>query len=579
MADTHLQVNPDASLVSRKTTLWASGENERKQIITSIFEQKNWTVNSIEHINGAFWKVETFCQNISYKINLYISSVRDEARQNDEFKMQLGNSYPEADEPGWITLILGIYSIDDGNNPIEYILSAYNRSSFNFATNPSIRGTRTVGLQKALIMGFYKTDRSILFRPDFIYYFIENQDRLYGNYVDSTSASLSSSTTPLSTLNPATLTSFHQQLLSAIRTKPFVLLAGISGTGKSRIVRELARCCWADDEEQRNAQEPKNFMMIQVRPNWHDSTELIGYVSRINGEKYIAGDFIKFVARAWQDPGRPYFLCLDEMNLAPVEQYFAEYLSIIESRKLKNGKIVTDAIISPDYKSVDGEKIVKEYYDNLIKELIVECPDDKKHALYIQFKTDGISIPQNLIVIGTVNMDETTYSFSRKVLDRAMTLEMNEVDMWGGLVDDESFNFGNLEKILADAVSDEKVAYQQDKELCDKVLEYLENVNKKLEGTPFKIAYRTRNEFLMYALNRKSLAKDDDNVYVRTIDEMTSMKILSRIEGDFEKTSNVLDAIKKILETKGLTKDNSISLKKIIDMELKLKSGYTSYWA
>ncbi len=385
------------------------------------------------------------------------------------------------------------------------------------------------------------------------------------------------SSTPLSTLNPASLTSFNQQLLSAIRTKPFVLLAGISGTGKSRIVRELAKACWPDDEEQRNAQEPKNFMMIQVRPNWHDSTELIGYVSRINGEKYIAGDFIKFVARAWQDPERPYFLCLDEMNLAPVEQYFAEYLSIIESRKYNKDKglMMTDCIVRFDKKSAEEWT---DCYKKLYDELFGNCPPESE--LYVnEHIVDGISIPQNLIVIGTVNMDETTYSFSRKVLDRAMTLEMNEVDMWGGLVDDESFNFGNLEDILANAVSDEKVAYQQDKDLCDKVLEYLENVNSKLEGTPFKIAYRTRNEFLMYALNRKSLAKDGEDVYIKTIDEMTSMKILSRIEGDFEKTSRVLSDIKKILENQSLAIDNSISLKKIDEMDRKLKSGYTSYWA
>lgn len=129
--------------------------------------------------------------------------------------------------------------------------------------------------------------------------------------------------------------------ITAIKSKPFVLLAGISGTGKSRIVRELARACWDEDSEEFTAQKPKNFEMVQIKPNWHDSSELIGYVSRINKDPvFVAGDFLKFIAKAWENSDIPYFLCLDEMNLAPVEQYFAEYLSVIESRKCyDNGSV------------------------------------------------------------------------------------------------------------------------------------------------------------------------------------------------------------------------------------------------
>ena len=122
--------------------------------------------------------------------------------------------------------------------------------------------------------------------------------------------------------------------ITAIKSKPFLLLAGISGTGKSRIVRELARACWEEGSEDYKAQKPRNFEMVQVKPNWHDSSELLGYVSRIgadkdgNGVTFVAGDFLKFIARAWEEQDVPYFLCLDEMNLAPVEQYFAEYLSV-----------------------------------------------------------------------------------------------------------------------------------------------------------------------------------------------------------------------------------------------------------
>ena len=87
--------------------------------------------------------------------------------------------------------------------------------------------------------------------------------------------------------------------------------------------------------------------MVQVKPNWHDSSELIGYVSRIDGEKFVVGPFLRFLVKAIQHPDMPYFFCLDEMNLAPVEQYFAEYLSVMESRKKnEQGEIVTDPIVN-----------------------------------------------------------------------------------------------------------------------------------------------------------------------------------------------------------------------------------------
>ena len=116
----------------------------------------------------------------------------------------------------------------------------------------------------------------------------------------------------------------YRPFITAIKSKPFLLLAGISGTGKSRIVRELARACWDEGSAEFKAQKPKNFEMVQVKPNWHDSSELIGYVSRIDGVRYIIGPFLKFMVKPIQDPATPYFLCLDDMNLDPVEQHSPE---------------------------------------------------------------------------------------------------------------------------------------------------------------------------------------------------------------------------------------------------------------
>ena len=368
--------------------------------------------------------------------------------------------------------------------------------------------------------------------------------------------------------------------LTAIKSKPFLLLAGISGTGKSRIVRELARACWDADSEEYKAQKPKNFEMVQVKPNWHDSGELIGYVSRVSGKpEFVAGDFLKFVARAWEDPDTPYFLCLDEMNLAPVEQYFAEYLSVVESRRRnEDGMVVTDPIL---------KKANEEWYFNLTASL---TSDEEIRKL---FNDKGISLPQNLVVIGTVNMDETTFSFSRKVLDRAMTIEMNEVDLYGGLTDRHEVigKLGNNE-LVGTAVEGVDV-YGDNKDVCDTAISYLAKLNDILEGTPFKVAYRTRNEFLLYVVNNLPYNKDKDGndlpqgyVIARALDEITSMKILSRIEGDDTKVKeslldNLMDAIKDGLsEISGEENPvESVSIAKLKEMKNRLSSGYTSFWS
>ena len=374
--------------------------------------------------------------------------------------------------------------------------------------------------------------------------------------------------------------SFFRPYITAIKSKPFLLLAGISGTGKSRIVRELARACWEEDSDEYKAQKPKNFEMVQVKPNWHDSSELIGYVSRVSGKaEFVAGDFLKFVAKAWEDQDTPYFICLDEMNLAPVEQYFAEYLSVVESRKCgEDGVVTTDPIL----KKEDAE-----WYFNLTAEI---TSDDKVRT---RFNEDGISIPKNLIVVGTVNMDETTFSFSRKVLDRAMTIEMNEVDLHGGLTKrHESIGkLGNAE-LVGSAVEGVDV-YDDNTDVCDTALGYLQKVNDVLEGTPFKIAYRTRNEFLLYVVNNLPYNKDKNGndlpqgyVIARALDEITSMKILSRIEGDDTKVKDsLLDALSQTI-TDGLNtltdQDHlvkSVSVAKLEEMKNRLQSGYTSFWS
>ena len=317
--------------------------------------------------------------------------------------------------------------------------------------------------------------------------------------------------------------------LSALRTKPFVLLAGISGTGKSRIVRKLAQATnpktYAKEEDRWNDNRPENFELIQVKPNWHNSMDVVGFYSSVS-KRYEFTPFVRFIVKAWQHLDTPYFLCLDEMNLAPVEEYFAEFLSAIESRSFdENGNYITDPIIKPFNEFEDEVK------SKMLNELFKGKEFTEGMRLAEQFSNSGLTLPPNLMVMGTVNMDETTFTFSRKVLDRAMSMEMNEVDY-------DAFLSGETEtmpiltafnSLLVDRP--QKATEVKDDIEAERIVAYLKSINALLEGTPFKLGYRAANEAMLYVSACLDFASDSFK-FENALDEFTLMKILSRIEGD-----------------------------------------------
>lgn len=350
--------------------------------------------------------------------------------------------------------------------------------------------------------------------------------------------------------------------LTALRTKPFMLLAGISGTGKSRIVRKLAQATVTENLQKQHDKEytgtdfkndrwnlhaPSNFQIIQVKPNWHNSMDVLGYLSNIPSPHYVLTPFVNFIVKAWMTPDVPFFLCLDEMNLAPVEEYFAEFLSAIESRDFEKGEYITDPIIKPFDEFGDG--IAVSMIDELNK--AIRMPMNKSLEGHLRKK--GLTLPQNLMVIGTVNMDETTFSFSRKVLDRAMSIEMNEVDYesyLGGNTDDgikaivsafdnneykdSNGNGISLNDLLVNRhiAATEVIPFLGGTETGSDarfVIDYLNDINKLLDGTPFKLGYRAANEALIHLRSAQEFGIGDN---ASAMDNFTLMKILSRIEGD-----------------------------------------------
>ena len=397
--------------------------------------------------------------------------------------------------------------------------------------------------------------------------------------------------------------------ISAIKTKPFVILGGFSGTGKSQKVKELAFATCPNNSHLRTSEtKPGNYLLLSVKPNWHDATEITGFRSSVNRNYYVT-DFMRFLIKAMHFPNVPFFVCLDEMNLAPVEEYFADFLSVIESRKkTSSGQIVTDAIIPA---SVFNE----EYNDNFC---IFDClgfermdrgmTDDGLHETLLgkfiridlinKIKRDGLTIPSNVIIIGTVNMDDTTNSFSRKVIDRAMTFE-TVVGKFG----DEYFNSDVALNYVKNPLkgelflSDEVRATQMidegrfilTKEEQTKILNFINDINEDLDGSPFKISYRILNETILLYRSKKRIAeimKEEgglaDGVEFKTdlntiFDDILMQKVLPRIEGDYEKCSKCLNKLSS-------RADNNDWKKSYDKIEFMIKrfgsdrSGFTSFW-
>lgn len=613
MADTHLQVNADGTTATRKTELWPSSKDQQKEVIRSIFEQQNWKTSRIENISGSHWKVETSCELFSWKINLYISSIRDESRQPDEFKMQLGNSYPDSNESGWINLVLGIYTISDGEHPKEYLLSGYEVTRYDFSSNPSIRGTRTNGLQKAKIIGMYTTEKSVLFRPEFLYYYIECQTNTKIHPIENV--------TELETVS--IIDNAFCPYITALKTKPFLLLAGISGTGKSQKVQELAfMTCPKGELRENGSTTPGNYCLIEVKPNWHDSTELLGYYSALSG-KYELTDFIRFTYKAIYNPNVPFFLCLDEMNLAPVEQYFAEFLSVLETRKKTSEGIVTQPLLSKDKFSncelVKTVPVKREGY-------VVDGEEYEETSLYSEtdaeiiryLKTNGLGLPDNLFVIGTVNMDDTTHQFSRKVIDRAFTIEMN-----GGKMEDMfspesrlSLEYREKPVDLREFKSEFVRAYEvlEDSRynkyhdiITERIPKMLGNsdgsadknsINGILNDTPFRVSYRVQNELILYLsvlISKAGFPDEIENLIGEATLAILLEKILPRVQGEQkqletqEGKSNILKDLKEYVaktftpqaneegETTTLPLYDKV-MKKLTEMDNKLTGYYTNFF-
>lgn len=354
----------------------------------------------------------------------------------------------------------------------------------------------------------------------------------------------------------------------SLKTKPFVILAGVSGTGKSWITRLFAEAIGAGD----------NYEMISVRPDWSDASELLGYVN-LDGN-FIPGMLTSILSKASKPENidNIYFVCLDEMNLARVEYYFSDFLSVIETRALVEDRIVTSKIFKENSFGPDTNGEYRETYGNLI-------------------------IPDNVYIVGTVNMDETTYPFSKKVLDRANTIEISEIDLRADMNDNTDTSGADEPSVLAvkndfirSKYVDFKSCYLQHPDEMNQMIVMLEGINKALQPINAQVAYRVRNEiayYISYAIEENVMS------FEQAMDNAIMQKILPRIQGEGQRIqkafAGILDVIipgRNFLNEDDLIKviDDYIisqgsdcqyrkSIRKIQFMLEGIRSnGYAAYW-
>lgn len=416
-----------------------------------------------------------------------------------------------------------------------------------------------------------------------------------------TKKQITSGTATISNLLKNKEDSLMTMLIAGLLTKPLAILAGVSGTGKSRMVRRLAyKTCLDEDLKPSGESAPGNFKMVQVKPSWHDSADLLGYRSAVNEKhEYVSTDFVKFVLKAHAYPNTPFFVCLDEMNLAPVEHYFAEFLSACESIRKSDvtGEWTSDPIVA----ATDFDNNVLNLGGDILFESADAALDAALKKTKARIEKEGLFIPRNLFVVGTVNMDDSTGGFSRKVLDRAMTIVMNEVNLEDLKKDDKDLTLSDDNLFKTTEITKFINREDFDKGMLENgFIEQLEDIRLKLAKTPFALAYRFARETCMYKkallaiLDQDKVTKKTDGNPKQTaagedldadracgdiaLDHMILMKLLPRLTGTTEKREKVIKEINDFLDT--LIKEKLISKETLKDMVDRAKDngGYLSFW-
>src|SRR5436305_4213795 len=306
-----------------------------------------------------------------------------------------------------------------------------------------------------------------------------------------------------------------------LKTRPFVILAGLSGTGKSKLSQLYA-------EAMGHTVQNKRYLRLAVRPSWNDDRYLLGYLNSITGE-YVTEPAVDFIMKAEENREDLYFFCLDEMNLAHVEYYFSQFLSALEE-------------------------------DNSSDRWIPLMSERAQAGLSVHI-ADKVLIPPNLLFTGTINVDETTQPLSDKVIDRANTIEFFAVEL--DKIPDR--------KLLPDPINVTAATWQGyiNREPNTTYRTHVIEIGKILNKADLGLGYRILRDIELYLANSKNLLRPEV-----AFDLQVKQRILPRVRGT-ETIRPVLDELTTFMKRNNLTR----SEKRLDEMKVRLKrDGYTNFW-
>lgn len=314
--------------------------------------------------------------------------------------------------------------------------------------------------------------------------------------------------------------------------------------GFDATIRAMAKRILSESSDNKNEVSYNNTLLIPVGADWTDNTKILGYYNPLKKE-YQSTPILDFILLANKNPDIPFFLILDEMNLSHVERYFSDFLSAMES-----GEPI------PLYKKQEDEEI--------------PIPEE-------------ILLPKNLFITGTVNIDETTYMFSPKVLDRANVIEFKPEmdDVLNSLFETSS---EDEEKVAEPGVAEGFMQLANEvrsgtipsevQPILEGIKLILESFYKELEKCGFEFAYRTVKEIRLYAIAAYKTAEEKKPTATEIADIQILQKILPKIHGNKKQIGNLLDELEKLCDEKSLQN----SLAKIRQMKDKLsRFQYASF--
>jgi 5-methylcytosine-specific restriction protein B len=321
------------------------------------------------------------------------------------------------------------------------------------------------------------------------------------------------------------------RFVASLLTKPFVILTGLSGSGKTKLAQAFAT--WICENEDQ-------YFIVPVGADWTNREPLLGFPNALKSGEYVKPDnrVLDLIIEALGNADKPYFLILDEMNLSHVERYFADFLSVMES----HGKILLHG----------GSKS----WDNVPSE---------------------INLPRNLFIIGTVNIDETTYMFSPKVLDRASVIEFRVTakEMKSFLSDSKTVDLKSLRsggatmaKSFVEIAIDKNLEIDKPEELTKALLDFFNELKK----TGAEFGYRSASEILRFAAVINEI--ESSWTLFEIIDAGIMQKLLPKVHGSRRKLEPVLKTLAVLCSEDSQNIDDLISSKTEIDFDDRTKIKY-----